>query len=377
MNVRESVKSKLGIENLEDYVYDQYSLGVKDAEIYVDGIFEDFKLKIQEESNREFLFKELISVLVVLKKSIFNQQFNNDIEYFEIFNFSNNNDKYNIQTISGKLDDVVNFSKFILDYYDFRSLSYLTYFSKIKNVREKSKEFNIALLYLKKSNFIFDKLNELNITEKFDWNFYSFEKGIVEVLNLYYCKQIEFESNKNYEISLLKSNNERELSTILKSNKELENKILNLENKNEYVNEYYNKYYFNNQILIQDTYFGDNLPFLLNLYNFFKKNNLYHHGWSYFYSCMVITNNEMVPLVSFKKNNFVGYLFFKLKDFLIMHYQDVYFEFFQFKFLINGKPILKSIKRNYVKKNFDIELNPELKKIDDFFEKQSQVYNKI
>ena len=60
-----------------------------------------------------------------------------------------------------------------------------------------------------------------------------------------------------------------------------------------------------------------------------------------------------------------------------MQYQDNYFEFYKSKFLINGESISDSFKRNYIKKDFDKQLMPELIKIDDFFKEQQKIYFKL
>lgn len=92
---------------------------------------------------------------------------------------------------------------------------------------------------------------------------------------------------------------------------------------------------------------------------------------------MIIGNYEMIPLITSKKLNFLGRIFYHLCDYLILQYKDESFRFLQSKFLINDQTISDNFRANHMKTTYDKKDNPELIFIDDFFERQKKIYLKI
>jgi hypothetical protein len=143
------------------------------------------------------------------------------------------------------------------------------------------------------------------------------------------------------------------------------------------MNDHFNKYYYNTQTIINNTYFGDNQPFLLNLFNFLKRNNLFQYSWSYFYSCLIEGNTEIIPLETSAKNvKPIGRLFYHLKHLLVKPYKDEPEKFIRSKFYINNEPLSSYFFTNHVYKKADSEFLPLIAEIDDFFEIQKKTYLK-
>jgi hypothetical protein len=68
---------------------------------------------------------------------------------------------------------------------------------------------------------------------------------------------------------------------------------------------------------------------------------------------------------------------YNLEDFLKVELRSDSFKFFQSKFFINEKPIGDNFKANHMKPKYDPNDDPFLVLVDDFFEKQKKLYNKI
>lgn len=373
MNNRETLKYILKVENLEDYIFDQYILGKRDAEFLVNEEIKKLKIKIEESDDDEIIVNNILSDLIYLKKIYDSTSIN---EYFEIINGAKEKALNEKIDLSVEYNEIKNISNFILEFYETRQLTYIKYTLRIKNTRESSKNFNAVLILISEADFLFKILNNLYKFQEFEWSWENFEKGLIEVLNKNLENKRIAEIDKKYELQLFELKHKSDTENAKSKIDSLNLEISSLNKKNENILEVYNKYYFETQTIISNTYFGDNQPFLFNVFNFLKRNNLLSYGWSYFYSCLILGNNEMIPLTSSKKLNFIGRIFYNLKDYLILEYKDEAFKFIQSKFLINEVPISDNFRTNHMKTIFNKEDDSELLLIDDFFEESKKIYLK-
>lgn len=371
---RVGIATELGGAALEEIIVDQILNGKNDAIKVLSIFIDDLKKCINDNINDDVLVFKIIGDLVMLKKELYTNGYN------EFLQLKNNAFKFNKVILSSSISDddqLRLIANYFLDFHDFNKSNNRYLKIQIHRIREISRYYYLEIDLMKQSSLFFDILNDKCKIDDYHWNWGSFERNVVKVISEHALQMISIKNNCNLEIDLMKLDKDRNSEKLNDKIGNLQEKIISLENKNDYVNDYFNKYYFNNQIQICNTYFGDNTPFLLNLFNFLKKNNMLDYSWSYFHSCMVLGNNEMISLISFKKNTFTGYFLLKLKDYLVMQYQDNYFEFYKSKFLINGTTISDSFKRNYFKKDFDNQMMPELDKIDVFFKEQQKIYLKL
>ncbi len=360
-------------DNLENYIVDQYILGKRDAEKIVEEFLNDFRSRIKDIDDDQLLVNAILINLISYKKTYYNNRFS---EFSEII--SGLKKRYNSKKIDFSNEVIVaeNFASYALDFFDFLNLNYFSYYSRIKNIREFSKGYYIAENFELQSSFLFEKLNSISKIENFNWNWINFEEGLKEVLknDILLRDNIEIDYKNKIQIIKLEESNKRE--KLNDKVKKLKRKIESLNYKVDYTKEFFNKYYYSYQLLITDTYFGDNQPFLYNLFLFLRHNNYYSYGWSYFHSCTQIGNNEIIPLECNKKLNIVGRILYNLKDFLKVDYRNDSISFFQSKFYINNKPIGDNFKTNHMKPIYDPIDDPILVLVDDFFEKQKKIYNK-
>ncbi len=393
---RDSIAKKLGVERLEDYIIDEFLIGKREGDILLEAIFRESKMDLEESKSDEIRIVGILGELIKIKNE-FSYTTNN---YFSHIIQEAKDYASNIALdVFDEKDELNNLAKYILDIYDFKKTKNFIVEGQLLKIRENSRKYHLKLNYILKSKIYFDFLNDNCKIDRYNWNWLSFENGLIRVLGNhtleklsleanYRLKNETFEINKNREIEDLQTQNKREKDNFenrknrevddLKSEiKDLKREIGQLNTEIEMRTNFHNKYYYDSQVMISNTYVGDNLPFLLYLYNFLKINNLFSYGWSYFYSCMIIGNKEMIPLKSSKKQNFIGRIFFHFKDYLILHYKDESFKFLQSKFLINESPITENFRTNHMKTKFDSNDEPELVIIDEFFAKQKKIYIKM
>lgn len=371
---RIGIAGELGGATLEEIIVEQILNGKDEAIKVLNILIDELKKCINDNINDDVIVFKIISDLIMMKKELFTNG------YHEFLQLKNNAFKFNKVILSSSVSDddqLRLIANYFLDFHDFNKSNNQYLKIQIQRIRDVSKFYFLEVNLIKESALYFDILNDKCKIDGYLWNWQSFERNVAKLISDNTMQMISIKNNCNLEIDLMKLDKDRNSEILNEKIGNLQEKIISHENKNEYVNDYFNKYYFNNQIQIYNTYFGDNTPFLLNIFNFLKKNNMLDNSWSYFHSCLVLGNSEMIFLVSFKKNIFIGYFLLKLKDYLVMQYQDNYFEFYKSKFLINGTIISDSFKRNYFKKDFDNQLMPELDKIDVFFKEQQKIYLKL
>lgn len=393
---RASIANKLGVERLEDYIIDEFVIGKREGEILLETIFQESKMDLEEIKDDKIKIVAVLADLIKIKKE-FSQYTNN--YFFHIIQEAKEYASNLSLKISNEEDELNNLAKYIIDIYDFKKTNDFIVELQLVKIRENSRKYHLISNFVSKAKIYFDFLNDKCKIDRYTWDWLNFENGLVRVLGDHTLEKISLEANyklknetfeilKNREIEDLQTQNIRESEIFAnRKNREVDNlksdiedlkrEIDQLNKEIELRNNFHNKYYYDSQVMISNTYIGDNLPFLFNLYNFLKMNNLFSYGWSYFYSCMVIGNNEMISLKSSKKQNFIGRIFFHFKDFLILHYKDESFKFLQSKFLINESPITENFRTNHMKTKFDSNDEPELVIIDEFFSKQKKIYIKM
>lgn len=369
---RESLAKKYNVNRLEDYVIEEFNTGKTEAGILSNEYFENVKATIEENIKNEFkVFKILVEILSIKNDFIFE---NNNFGH--IIREAKDYVRHNSITPQSEVEEVEYLAKYLLDYYDFKKLPQLRVSFQLQSLRENSKRYHLVDNVLTRIQILFDFLNDLEKFDDYIWEWNNFETGLHKIFNKHIIAKIEYESDSELKIKLIEHNNNFEISK-LKGDLEYANKkIIELNEKHEFVTAYHNKYYYPSQIIPNNTFFGDNTPFLFNLFNFLKKNNLYNYSWSYFHSCMEIGNHEMIPLNKPKKSNFIGRIFYHLSNYLILHFKDSPMQFIKAKFLIDETAITDSFKNNHMKPTYDKKDDPELEIVDDFFEKQKKIYLK-
>lgn len=371
---RDSIAKKLGVKRLEDYIIDEFLIGKSEGDVLAEAIFKESKMDLDEIKSDEIKIVHILSEFIKIKNEI-SVSTSNYFSYIiqEAKDYASN---MSLDAVNEK-DELNNLAKYILDIYDFKKTKNFIVEGHLLNIRENSRKYHLILNYISKSKIYFDFLNEKCKIDRYTWDWLNFEKGLTRLLGNHALEKISLESNYKLQNENLKILKKSEIEDLKSEIEDLKSEIGQLNKEIEMRTNFHNKYYYDTQVMISDTYIGDNLPFLFNLYNFLKMNNLFSYGWSYFYSCMIIGNNEMIPLKSSKKQNFIGRIFFHFKDYLILHYKDESFKFLQSKFLINESPITENFRTNHMKTKFDFNDEPELVIIDEFFAKQKKIYIKM
>lgn len=368
------IEKHLKVENLESYIVDLIIDSKIDAESKADTLIDELKLLINKNhSKKELLSIALISNLVYVRKIIYNNENTNFDFYinnfkggfFNIFKKENNNNYKN------------DLAKFIIKTIGSFELSELFTIGKFERLKTEIPSYYFRDYLLDKLPNFFIELNELNLIKDFNWSISTLEAGISELYKDLYLKyesqinqlglKIEFE-NKKY-----KSEKDHFDYRIDRLNSELEIS----KNTIEYYKDYTKKYLENQPYYVQNTYFGDNLPFLINVYNFLVKHQLLiATSWSYFYCCFVIEEKEIINLTSKGNLKLIGRVFYNLQDFLLPKYKNDFNEFLMNKFYVNEKPINQNFFKNHMRPIFDEIQYSELIEVDNFFLKQKEIYLK-
>lgn len=375
MNI-EKIEKNLQVESLENYILELIQNSKFEADAKVDNLINGFITYIDKnKANKELLSIGIISNLVHIRKIIYNYENKN-------FNLYVNNFKdkmFNITNSQNNQVEDTELAKFIIKIISSFEFNWIITLSKFKELKTEIPSYYFSEILLNKFPYLFKLLNELNLIKDFIWDISTLENGISELYKDLYLKyksqinslelKIKFENEKfNNEISFLKDSFESEI-------KYLKSKIDNNNQSLELYREYIKKYIENQPTLILETYFGDNIPFLINVYNFLVKNQLINGlSWSYFYSCLVIENNEIINLTSKGNLKLIGRIFYNLQDFLLPKYKYDFNEFLMNKFYVNEKRINHNFFKNHMRPIYDETLQPDLLKVDIFFNNQKGIY---
>jgi hypothetical protein len=368
------IETSLGTNNLKDYLIEQINIGKTESEKEVDDIINQVLAKtksdtLTEEDKSAILFIELIA----LQKIIYNKEISSVAFYLKNFK-SYKTSLFNTKNETSEDDKL---ATFIIDYYNFINKPDIFIVNELRHIKVKFNNYFLFNFFEKKSERLFEKLNELNYLEKFEWNISTFEIGIIELYKKVFLEKAKSIKNFESKIQLLNYENEGEINNLKSKIERLTDRISKLEGTIEFYEEYHKKYLEHNSPLVLDTYFGDNLLFIFNLYNFLIRNSLLKMtGWSYFFTCMSVNNKEIINLKSSNNLKFIGRIFYFLQDFLQPKYRTTDKKFIIDKFYVDEKPINNHFIKNYIRPSYDKTLNPEFNDIDVFFDNQKAIYIK-
>ncbi len=367
-------EKQLGVSNLKVYLINEIKVSRQEAELFTDNIIKEILNRIDNNIPVSVNLFSIISELIHLKKSIFFVETSEIHYYYKVYSFFNNS---LLNSLNKTVDDDEKLVDFIFENFAFLKLPNYIISNRFKNFKRDFYSYYIRIYFEKKSILLFDKLNELNYLKDFIWNLDNLDKGILEFYKLLIIDKEKADANFKIEIEYIKDKGELKINRLEDEIKTKDREIRYKEGTIELYNDYHKKYLENYPTFINDTYFGDNQPFIFNLYNFLRKNLLINMmGWSYFYSCLSSNSNEIINLQSKNNLKFIGRILYCLQDFLQPKYKSDFHDFLKNKFYINEKPINDNFFKNHMRPIYDKSLYPNLNEIDDFFANQKNIYIK-
>lgn len=369
---RTSLAEKFKVDKLEDYIIREFHAGKVEAEIAVKDYLEKVILDVQKTEDTEVKFFKIIDIIISNKTTFYDVEKN----YFSLIirETTLNYGLFQKETIAAP----EKFALFFLDYLDLKNLSNRTIGNLIGNVRKDSNLYHSNIFFKSNSDVLFELLNSLDLKQdSYQWGWTNVEVGLVLLLKNQIIRKRSDQDDFEFKFRSLENKNRSEISKLDNEIKNLNSSLKQSINKFTFYEEANKKYYYNSAIIINDTYFGDNMPFLFNLYAFLRSYNLIKYSWSYFYLCMNVDNNEMIFLEKSKKLNFLGRIFFHLGSYLIIPYNENVFQFIMSKFLINEKRIEPKFKNNHMSPDYDKTIEKELVKVDNFFKEQDKIYSNV
>lgn len=367
-------EKQLGVSNLKSYLINEIKVSRQEAELFTDNIIKEILNRIDNNIPVSVNLFSIISELIHLKKSIFFVETSEIHYYYKVYSFFNNS---LLNSLNKTVDDDEKLVDFIFENFAFLKLPNYIISNRFKNFKRDFYSYYIRIYFEKKSILLFDKLNELNYLKDFIWNLDNLDKGILEFYKLLIIDKEKADANFKIEIEYIKDKGELKINRLEDEIKTKDREIKYKEGTIELYNDYHKKYLENYPTFINDTYFGDNQPFIFNLYNFLLKYQLLKStGWSYFYSCLVVGNNEIINLNNIKNAKPIGRIFKNLKEFVLPKYKEDFKNFILNKFYINEEPINPGFFGNHTREINNDDLTYKLKEVDDFFEEQKKVYIK-
>lgn len=373
------------IEDQSEIFISQYKEAENRGRRKASESFLELKKKFEESSETDSKTVFLLSEIILLKKAI-NELYTD--EFYQIIHRAKEYASNSKIDISKKDDEITNLFSYTLNFYRFQNTPDSTILKNLLLISIKISDMYKAQSLITKFEYFFKKLNAICKIDSFNWDWSNFESGLIKFQFNQFLDKLSYKNQHEAEIYKIKKQHEAEIDNISvnASSKveklesriiDLNHQINNLNDTVEYMKNYFDKYYYRTQTIISDTYFGDNQPFLLNLYNFLKINNLFPYGWSYFYNCLVEGNHEIIPLETTERNiKPIGRIFYHLKDLLIKHYKDEPEKFIRSKFHINNQPLGIAFFRNHVYSKPDKDIQIAIREIDRFFEKQNETFLK-
>lgn len=369
---RKSLAERFQDDNLEKYISCEFLAGKTEAESEVKEYIEKVMLEVHKAEDSELKLYKVIENLIANKTSFYSVRKN----YFSLIAIESTAQfrqlEENLETNPEK------FAIFLLDYFKFKNFSDTRISKLLATVKKDSYLYHTAIFFKLYSQLLFDLLNSLDLKmDSFRWEWTNIESGLVLLLK---NKVIDKKSNQydfEYQIMSLENKSKSEKNKLSDEIRGLKSDLDQSINKFTFYEEANKKYYYNSEIIINNTYFGDNMPFLYTLYAFLRSYNLTQYSWSYFYLCMTVGNNEMIFLEKPKKLNLLGRIFYHLEFYLIPPYRENYFQFIISKFLINGERIEPKFKNNHMSPDYDKTIEKELVKVDVFFREQDKIYIKV
>lgn len=372
MNI-ENLAKRLGTDNLEQFIIDEYTKGKEEAELVLLDSFLNINEELNKIESEETKIVNILTLIITLKRPI-DFSYNNELHLIKTKakDFASNNSI----DITTEKEELRNFANYYLAFFKFQNTPHWLVLHKLKELRNSSITFHLQTGIVSRLSYYFDILNDIYKIDSFTWSWENFEDGLIKVFQKFNFDKMDSEIKHEAEIEILNHRTDNKIDVLKTDIRNLEGEISRLKEEIELRANFHDKYYYKNETVINNTFFGDNQPFIFNLYNFLKRNNLFHYSWSYFYSCMIVGNKEIIPLESKKNLKFIGRIFYNLRFFLVSHYKDEYEHFFRSKFFINTEPLPLHFFSNQVYRKLDIELTPFIAEVDDFFNEQKKTYLK-
>lgn len=373
------IQNDLKIDDLKLYLLDVLRISRDEANLRaketVSIILDELK---NSELKNNFKVVKIINNLIHLKKILYDKDAIEAQYFFNNYKLFKSNE---LSKIKETIDDDEKLIEFVIESIRFLKSSHFICVNRFKKINHEFAKYFIAINLEKEAKTLFNELNQLNCIDDFNWSLETLDEGIVK---LYTTLVIEYESKAMDLKSKIKYNQELNELQINSLKEDLNFKVRSLnfdiESKNEIINyqkEHIKKYLDFQPVFLVETYFGDNTPFLINVYNYLVRNQiLTMTGWSYFYSCMSINSNEIINLDSKNNLKFIGRFFYCLQDFLQPKFKTDFTDFIMSKFYINEKPINSNFFKNHMRPIYDETLYPNLKEIDAFFLYQKNIYLK-
>lgn len=367
------IEKNLGTENLRSYLEEQINLGKSEAEIEINNQIESFLNQLNKEDlENELKAAAIISNLIYLPKIIFQEKvslFNFFIENYKVYNTS----VFYLQSDQDIKQDT-KLIDFIIDYYSFSKFPILRILSQLKEIKNHSRYYYLKYYFELKSTILFEKLNEIIHLDSFSWDKNSFENGIVKFYEKLYNEKKIYIDKMNREISKIQKEHQYEIEDLKDELKYCEDDKESISRDLEVKDNFITKYIENCPTILLEMYFGDNQPFIFNFFNFLRTHKLMcKHGWSHFFSCFTIENNEIIYLQNEKDLKFIGRIFYNLiNHFLLPKYANE--SFIRMKFYIDDKPIGKYFFTNHMNSRLKKDEYDYFEVVDSFFENQKKIF---
>lgn len=367
-------EQELGVSNLKKHLVDEIKKARIEADILTNDIFKTALDRIEREAIKEYNSYIIINELIHLKKNIYLNETSEVYFYFKNYSYFKKNE---LNELNSNVDEDEKVVDFIIEYFTFLNLPFFVISNRFKNFKNDFKYYFLRYFYEQKSKLLFDELNRFNLLKDFTWNLENLDNGILKLYQLLIIEKEKSISDLQLENRYIKESSDIKIKSLEDEQKSLIREINLKEGTINYYEEYHRKYLENYPTLINETFFGDNQPFIFNLYNFLRKNLLINMmGWSYFYSCMSSNSNEIINLQSKNKAKFIGRIFYLLQDFLQPKYKSDFHDFLKNKFYFNEKPINNHFLKNHMLTTYDKSQYPNLNEVDEFFANQKNIYIK-
>lgn len=363
---------ELDCSNVIDFLFNSIKLGhekgMYSSPLYINTIQEELK-NLDNDKKIMVIFDYL---------SLFKREnlLNNSNRFKHFLDESKKFQTTKAKNIENELEDL---AIYIVKYFSAFYHSDIDLINEFKKIEEESFKYFFTKNVYDKGKILFEELKLIDELKEWEWDYSNLSLGLlnsnrIQKIEFYYKKE-QYEADHKRNIEDLNTSIKNIKYDLNSSIKELQRELVESIQKSELIEEFYNKYYFNSQTIILDTHFGDNQPLILEFYNFLKKNNCLDYGWSYFYNCLVIGNNEIINLKNTQHNYFFGYLFWSISDFLKQPYKNDFKKFFSSKFYINEKPLADSFFKNHYRK-FKNDEHTSIETIAPFIEKIKKIHYK-
>ena len=358
---QEYICNELGFSNINDYIFNEIKVGYDESIILADKYIENILNEIRNEDTKKKLSCIIMHITLLKKAHLENKE-------LCFTHYYNDSKKFKTPKTLSKTDEFINLSEFIIKYFNIIFHSEKEIIDNLKKIKSQSFLFHFTDLIYSKGEILFDELKSYPELAPLEWTYTTIDLNFLH----------QFTSTKmlhEFDLQTINESNERNKNYLEDEIENLKKELASSQKEIEFRDNFYEKYYYSTQPFLQDTYFGDNQPLIHCLYYFLRVNNCLDYGWSYFYNCLTIENNEIINLKNTQTNYFFGNLFWELSKFLKEPYKYEFKRFFFNKFYLDEKPLKESFFRNYYR-NYKNEEHESLEKISTLVLKIEKIHNK-